>query len=183
VSVYSGHNTVALAGPDVENDKTRLGLDAQAYYELPMLGGGSLKGEYYMGKEFNPDSVRTMTVTNAGGRLPKDQASGGFAPSHFATDFIGWYAMWVQNLGEKLQFAARYDTYDPNVDLDLDEYDRVSLGFNFFYDGFTRLSVSYDAVSTRPNPPGTARYNAINPAVRPSDPKDNLWTVQFQHKF
>jgi hypothetical protein len=183
ISGYGGTHITPLAGPDVETDKTRLGLDAQTYYELPGMGGGSLKGEFYIGQEINPDSVRTMTEVNTGGRVLKPQANGGAVPSHFATDFIGWYAMWVQNLGEKLQFAARYDTYDPNIDLDLDEYERVSLGVNYFYDGFTRLTVSYDIVSTRPNPPGSARHNSINPAARPSDPKDNLWTVQFQHKF
>ena len=183
VSYYTGRNTVPLAGPDVEHDKTRLGLDAQAYYELASLGGGSLKGEFYSGKEVNPDSVRTMTVSNIGGRVLKPDVNGGADPSHFATDFIGWYAMWVQNLGEKLQFAARYDTYDPNDALDQDQYERVSFGVNWFYDGFTRITVAYDAVTTHPSPSGSARHDAINPAARPDDPKDNLWTVQFQHKF
>lgn len=183
VSFYTGNHTVPLAGPDVESDKTRLGLDAQAFYELPAVGGGSFKGEFYTGKEINPDSVRTMTETNGGGRVLKPQVNGGSDPSHFATDFVGWYAMWVQNVGERLQLAARYDTYDPNDGLDRDQYERTSLGLNFFYDGFTRITVAYDIVSTCPSPSGSARHNAVNPATRPSDPKDNLWTVQFQHKF
>jgi hypothetical protein len=86
-------------------------------------------------------------------------------------------------MGEKLQFAARYEEYDPNIDLDLDQFRRTSLGINFFYDGFTRLTVSYDMPKTRPNPSGSSRYNTANPAARPNDPQDNLWTVQFQHKF
>lgn len=180
VSYYDGHNTTPLTGPDVETDKTRLGVDAQLYYALPMVGGGSLKGEFYRGKEINPDSVRTMTTaSSASPRL----LLAGADPTHFATDFLGWYAMWVQNLGEKLQLAARYDQYDPNTDVDLDHFKRASVGLNYFYDGFTRITVSYDAPTTRPNPSGSARYNAANPAARPTDPHDNLWTVQVQHKF
>jgi hypothetical protein len=180
VSYYDGRNVTPLTGPDVQTDKTRLGFDAQVFYELPVIGGGSLKGEFYRGKEINPDSVRTMTTSSsASPRLLGASAD----PAHFATDFTGWYAMWVQNLGEKLQLAARYDLYDPNTDLDLDHFKRTSVGINFFYDGFTRLSVSYDAPTTRPNPSGSARFNAISPAVRGADPHDNLWTVQVQHKF
>jgi hypothetical protein len=180
VSVYQGHHTTPLTGPDVQTDKTRYGADAQFYYAMPSVGGGTLRGEFYTGKEINPDSVRTMASTpTASPRL----LLAGADPSHFATDFVGWYVMWVQNVGEKLQFAARYEEYDPNTDLDLDQFRRTSVGINFFYDGFTRLTVSYDMPKTRPNPSGSSRYNALNPALRPNDPQDNLWTVQFQHKF
>ena len=181
VSYYDGRNLTPLTGPDAQTDKTRLGLDAQFYYELPMVGGGSLKGEYYRGKEINPDSVRTLitTVSGAAPRLLLPIASA----SHLATDFMGWYAMWVQNLGEKLQFAARYEAYDPNENLDLDDFERASVGLNYFFDGFTRITVSYDQPKVRPNPSGSARHNAINPAARAADVKDNLWTIQVQHKF
>ena len=184
VSWYDGRNVTPLTGTDVRTDKTRIGLDAQAYYELPMMGGGSVKGEFYTGKEVNPDSVRTMTtVATASPRLLLTQPAGGSIPSHFATDFQGWYVMWVQNLGEKLQLAARFDAYDPNVDLDRDDFERASVGLNYFFDGFTRVTVSYDQPKVRPNPSGSARHNAITPAARAADVKDNLWTVQVQHKF
>ena len=177
VSWYGGRHTTPLSGPDVETDKTRLGFDAQAYYELPRLGGGSLKGEFYAGHEINPDSVRTLTTTTT--TPPARLLIANADASHLATDFIGWYAMWVQNLGEKLQFAARYDTYDPNDGLDGDEFDRTSVGVNFFYDGFTRITVAYDDVRTKPAA-GSGRYSG---AARLRDPQDNLWTLQFQHKF
>lgn len=180
VSWYDGRNLTPLTGPDVQTDKTRLGFDAQAYYALPVIGGGSLRGEFYRGKEVNPDSVRIMTTSSsASPRL----LTAGADPAHFATDMLGWYAMWVQNLGEKLQFVARYDVYDPNTDLELDHFKRVAVGLNWFYDGFTRVSVSYDAPTTRPGPSGSTRFNAASPAVRGTDPADNLWAVQVQHKF
>jgi hypothetical protein len=81
--------------------------------------------------------------------------------------------MRVQTLGEKLQGAVRYDVFDPNTDVDHDQFDRVGLGLNYFYDGFTRLTVSYDIPKTDRALAGGAF----------DDPKDNLWTVQFQHKF
>ena len=124
MSYYDGKNVTPLTGPDVVNDKTRLGVDAQLYYALPTLGGGSFKGEFYRGKEINPDSVRTMVTTATGGAAPRLLAASS-DPSHFATDFRGWYAMWVQNLGEKLQLAARYEEFDPNTDLGLDQFRRA----------------------------------------------------------
>ena len=180
VSYYDGKNVTPLTGPDVLTDKTRLGVDAQVFYALPVIGGGSIKGEFFRGKEINPDSVRTMTTSSSAS--PRLLVAGA-DPTHFATDFVGWYAMWVQNLGEKLQLAARYDEYDPNTDLDLDHFKRVGVGLNWFYDGFTRVTVSYDAPTTRPSPSGSARFNSVSPAARGAEPADNLWTVQVQHKF
>jgi hypothetical protein len=173
VSWYGGRATTALTGPDVETDKTRFGLDAQTFYEMPTLGGGSFRGELYRGTDVNADSVTKLTTTPVGagtsGRVLKPGAVG----SHLATEFIGWYLMWVQNLGERTQFAARVDTYDPNLDLDHDQYWRTSLCVNWFFDGFTRLTASYDIITTEvANANGTFR-----------DPHDNLWTFQVQHKF
>ena len=150
VSYYDGRGIVPVAGPgDVEVTRTRFGADAQVYYQLPNFGGGSLRAELYDGKNPNAASPRR------------------------ATDFLGWYAMLVQNLTDKIQAAARYDTFDPNVDVDHDQFERVGLGLNYFYDGYTRITVSYDIPKTDVAAGGgTFR-----------DPKDNLWTVQFQHKF
>jgi hypothetical protein len=92
---------------------------------------------------------------------------------HLASDMLGWYVMAVQNVGDRYQAVVRYDTYDPNVDRDHDQFDRWSLGVNAFYDGFTRLSVSYDVVKT----------DLAAGAGRFTDPHDNLWTIQLQHKF
>jgi len=170
VSWCGGHATTALTGPDVETDKTRLGVDVQGYYELPSLGGGTLRAEYFGGSEVNPDSVKRLTTVPSGGGR---RLVAGADPAHLATDFRGGYVMWVQNLGERFQAAARYDRYDPNTDLDHDQYERVSLGASFFYDGFTRITLSYDV----------PRTDVAATGGRFTDPHDNLWTVQVQHKF
>ena len=172
VSYFLGKNTTPLTGPDIETDKTRLGLDGQFYYELPQLGGGSLRGEFYGGKNANADSVKAL-VAAATSANPVTLLKAGANPEHLATDFTGWYAMWVQNLGEKFQMALRFDAFDPNTDLDHDQFERTSLGLHYFYDGFTRLTVSYDIPKTDRSL-GGGQFD---------DPKDNLWTLQLQHKF
>lgn len=171
MSYYSGKNTTPLTGPDVETDKTRLGIDGQAYYELPRLGGGSLRAEFYDGTEINADSVKALVAAPTADRptrVLKDGANAG----HLATDFSGWYVMWVQNAGEKFQVAARYDAYDPNADADHDQFARTGLGVSYFYDGFTRITVAYDIPRTD-----------VKSGADYKDPHDNLWTVQVQHKF
>ena len=170
-SYYDGRNVVPLTGPDVLTDKTRIGFDAQGYWSLG-FGGGSLRGEYYAGHEVNPDSVRTLITAPTAGN-PNRLLKAGADPAHLATDFLGWYVMAVQNIGDRFQAAVRFDTYDPNVDVSNDEYERWSFGVNAFYDGFTRFTVSYDAITSFTSV-GLGQYN---------DPPDNLWTIQLQHKF
>ncbi len=154
-------------GRAYENNKTRLGADIQYYYALPVIGGGTIRGEYYSGHEMNPDSVKVLA--------PSQTLAAGKDTGHLATDVAGWYAMWVQNVGDRLQLAARYDTYDPNTNVEHDEYKRIGLGVNYFYDGNTRVTVAYDIPTT------DVKKSA--PAKGYRDPKDNFWTVQLQHKF
>jgi hypothetical protein len=165
-SYYWGEDWVPIVGPEVKTDKTRLGFDAQFYYQAPSMGGGTLRAEYYGGRNANADSLRVLAPPPAG------QAAALTRPENLATDFMGWYLMWVQNFGDRAQVAVRYDTYDPNLDLDHDQYWRISSGFNFFYDGNVRITLSYDFQNTE-----TLRGTVYE------DPADNLWTVQFQHKF
>ena len=171
VSGYWGEHITPLTGPDVSTDKTRLGLDTQVYWTLPATGGGTFRVEYYEGHEINPDSVRTH-VTTPSAANPTRLLRPGANPAHLASDMRGGYVMAVQNLGERFQAAVRWDAYDPNLDVEHDEFKRWSFGLNAFYDGFTRLSVSYDAITTEA---------AVGGGY--TDPHDNLWTIQLQHKF
>ena len=171
-SYYWGRQVTALTGPDVWTDKTRLGFDAQGFWTLPKIGGGSLRGEVYAGQDVNADSLRTLVVAPTTAN-PVRLLRAGANREHLATDMLGWYVMGVQNVGDRFQAVVRYDAYDPNTDLDHDQFGRLSLGLNAFYDGFTRLTVSYDAITT----------DAAAGAGRFTDPHDNLWTLQLQHKF
>ena len=171
VSGYSGTGLVPYTGPEVSFDRTRYGGDAQGYYALPRLGGGSLKGEFYLGTNLNTDSLKTFTQAPTAAN-PVTLLKPGVDPAHFSTEFRGWYVMWVQNLGEQFQAAARYDEYDPNTTLAHDQYQRWSLGVNYFYDGFVRLTAAYDIPKT----------DAVV-AGGYADPKDNRWTFQVQLKY
>lgn len=172
VSWYRGRQITALTGPDVATDKNRLGFDAQVFYALPVIGGGTLRGEFYSGHDVNADSLSALVVAPTSAN-PVRLLRGTAQAQHLATDIQGGYVMAVQNLGERFQAVVRYDQYDPNTALDHDAYRRWSFGVNAFYDGFTRLTVSYDAIETE-KLVSTNRY---------TDPHDNLWTVQLQHKF
>jgi hypothetical protein len=171
-SGYWGTHVTPLTGPDVHTDKTRFGADVQTFWTFGGLGGGSLRGEVYAGREVNPDSIAALVVAPTTAN-PNRLLRAGANREHLATDMLGWYAMAVQNIGDRWQAVARYDVYDRNVDRDHDQFERWSLGLNAFYDGFTRLSVSYDVIRTDVAA-GAGRFN---------DPHDNLWTIQLQHKF
>jgi hypothetical protein len=170
VSWYGGHAVLPLTGPDVRVDKTRIGFDAQGYYQVAGLGGGSIKAEVFAGTELNPDSVRTL-VQNATSGAPRLLRPGA-DPGHLATDVAGGYLVAVQNLGELAQLAVRYDRWDPSTDVEHDQFERWSLAAHWFYDGYTRITVEYDI-------PRTERLSG----GRWTDPRDNAWTVQVQHRF
>ena len=170
-SWYFGRNIVPLTGDDVMTDKKRLGLDAQAYWTLPTLGGGTLRGEWYAAHEANADSAKAL-IAGPTSANPVRLLKPGVNPDHLATDAAGGYLMWVQNAGDRAQAVVRWDRWDPNVDAAHDQYSRWSVGANWFWDGFTRLTLAYDAIRTE-----TKTGN------RWTDPQDNLWTLQVQHKF
>ena len=173
-SWYFGHQTTPLTGPDLETDKTRWGADAQVFFSLPRLGGGTLRGECYAGHDVNADSLKAIVVPVTSGPTSGARViAAGRTGSHVATDVLGGSLMVGQNVGERFQGVARWDAWDPNTDKDHDQYRRLSLGVNAFYDGFTRLTVAYDAISTEVAA-GAGRWR---------DPHDNLWTFQLQHKF
>lgn len=168
-SCYLGHQTTPLTGDDLETDKTRFGLDAQVYYTAPRLGGGSLRAEAFAGQDVNADSLKVLVGAAGGARLLVP----GRDPGHLATNVRGGYVMLVQNVGERAQVAVRYDGWDPDTNVGHDGYGRFSAGVNAFYDGFTRVTLAYDAIST----------DVATGAGQYRDPNDNLWTLQLQHKF
>lgn len=170
-SYYFGRNTVPLTGADATAKKTRVGFDAQAFYSLPAFGGGTVRGEWYVAHEANADSAKTLIVAPTSGN-PVRLLKAGANPDHLSTDASGGYVMWVQNVGDRAQGVLRFDAWDPNVDTDHDQYSRWSVGANWFWDGFTRVTATYDAVRTE-----------TKAGSRWIDPKDNLWTLQVQHKF
>jgi hypothetical protein len=171
VSAYVGGGVVGLTGPDADVDRTRLGADAQYYWELPTLGGGTLRGELFAGEEANPDSVSALT-TKVTADQPVRRLKPGVSGAHLDSEFLGGYLMLVQNLGDRWQVAGRFDRFDRNVDVDHDEYERWTLAAHWFYDGFTRLTLAYEIPKTE-----------VSTGSSFTDPDDNLLTFQAQYRF
>jgi hypothetical protein len=169
VSGYAARAATPLTGPDVVTDKTRFGADAQARYEIPGLGKGELRGEVFFGHQANADSIQALTTSSGGNVLPVAGADLG----HFATDFSGGYVTWVQAFATHYQFAARYDVWDPDTGVDHDQFARLTLAVHGHYGRHIRAAVAYET-------PDTDRAAAGGTFT---DPHDNRWTVQFQHKF
>jgi hypothetical protein len=175
LSWYGGDEVYPLTGPDATVDKRRLGFDVEGYYELPALGGGSVTFEFYDAEGLNADAIKanTTALKDTAGATIGTVLKPGSTASSLASESRGWYAMWVQNLGAHAQFALRYDTYDPNLDLDHDQYQRWNLALHGFYAGAVRATLQYEIPSTEAKQ-GDGSYR---------DPKDNALTAQLQIKY
>lgn len=161
------------------HDRTVMGVDAQVYYDLPVLGGLSLRGEYLWGE------------------IPGTRgASGPYAAATTALvnrEVAGWYALYVQNLGSKVQSVIKYDIYDPNTAVEgsdvgaagsnLNAADlatgTLGLGLLFHWDENVRLMAYYDQVTNEEAAP--AATGSL--AAWKQDLSDNVFTFRVQMKF
>ncbi|MDT3740278.1 MAG: hypothetical protein RO257_12355 [Candidatus Kapabacteria bacterium] len=138
------------------------GVEAQIYYDF--LGGMKIMGEYIMGS--NVDEFGTAAKP----------------ASIRKRDFSGFYVMLVKNITEQWQFAAKYDSYNPNTKIaesDVDNandlaFNTIGLGIhNYSFDN-VRLSLWYDI---------NKRAENVNVKGFETSPINNLLTVRFQYKF
>jgi hypothetical protein len=155
-------------------DRTYLGADLQIYYDLPILGGFSLRGEYIQGK--NPGT----SSSNAPYRVTQGDI--------YLRNFYGYYFMYVQNIGLSNQFIFKYDVFDPNKDLSADEigiaanrssasdvkYTTIGLGWVHHWDSNVKFVLYYDLVKNEE----VAALSSLK-----TDLKDNVITFRAQYKF
>lgn len=158
-------------------DRSYLGLDAQVYYSLPLLGGFTLRGEFINGKQPGGSSTSSSspTVLQTG--------------DLYLRNFTGYYFMYVQNLGDKNQLVVKYDSYDPNSDVSGDQigqiaaaklsagdlnYSTLGLGWVHYWDDNVKFTFYYDSVSNE---------TSKNLAGFTEDLKDNVFTFRIQYKF
>ncbi len=176
-------------------DRTAVGVDLQLYYDVPVIGGLSLRGEYVQGKE--------------------PGTSGSTVPYGLATDpmylreYSGFYVAWVQNLGPKLQSVVRFDEYDPNTKVsgsaisdtsinnhlnardkalnltDL-KYDTWGVGLTYYVDGNLKFLIYYDmpkneSINNAQKVTKGSTTFANYPYAKDID--DNVLTVRMQVKF
>lgn len=176
---YELHSRTPAVKTDKDYERTYIGGDVQLYYDLPVLGGFSLRGEYIQGTQ--PGTSSSSSAYRAGGG------------DLYIRNFSGYYVNYVQNIGLRNQFVAKYDVYDPNTDVKGDQiglgnakftsadirYSTLGLGWIFHYDSNTKFVFYYDMVKNEKVSAGAA--NSL--AAFKNDLKDNVFTFRIQYKF
>jgi hypothetical protein len=138
------------------------GGEAQIYWDF--LGGMKILGEYIMGSDVNELSASSVNPAKA---IRK-------------RNFNGYYILLVKNITKDWQFAAKYDSYNPNTSLDLNKVDVINelttntfgLGLHNYSFENVRITLWYDMIKT-----------TTNDTILKEDPKDNLFTLRLQYKF
>lgn len=156
-------------------DRSYFGIDAQVYYDIPVFGGLSLRGEFITGKQ--PGTSGSSSYHPLGGG------------DTYMRNFTGFYVWYVQNIGQQNQFVFKYDTYDPNTDVTAEEigsvaaskttaadlkYSTIGLGWIYHLDENVKFVFYYDMV-TNETTPHLAAYK--------EDLKDNVFTLRMQYSF
>jgi phosphate-selective porin len=151
--VLSGTTVVIAAG---DYDRTRLGVDLQAYLDLLPVGGTAIKGELITGKTAINASLTSQNIGETG---------------------TGWAVLLTQNVGMNDVVAVRYDTFDPRTGLDDGAGGRStavwSFGLHHYLNDAVKLSAVYDL----------PQYVKVPTAGASKDPKASAFTVQLQAKF
>lgn len=105
-------------------------------------------------------------------------------------EVMGFYAMGIQNIGDKLGLAFRVDSYDPNTSSDTTAYNttaaalkydqtfNISLAVNYWWDAVVRLTLAVDRTLYHTN-----MTLAQDPDSRYKINQDDKITAQMQIKF
>ena len=162
-------------------DRNYVGADLEIYYDLPILGGFSLRGEYIQGK--NPGTQNA--------NLPYRVTNGDL----YMRNFYGYYLSYVQNIGLSHQFIFKYDVLDPNKDVVGSEiglpantrlsgadikYTTIGLGWVYHWDSNVKFVLYYDMIT---NETIAASSTVASLAPLKSDLKDDVITFRMQYKF
>jgi len=157
------------------------GGDIQVYYDLPAIGGFSLRAEYIAGQQ--PGTDKSNVFYN-----PGDTKT-----SLYLRKFAGWYITYVQNLGLSNQFVARYDVFDPNTDVSGSDmgaagsnltiadvkYSTLGLGWIYHWDANVKFTLYYDWVTNeKASNAATGTLGLLTDNV-----KDNVLTLRMQYRF
>ena len=194
-TVYADSSGIALIPTKGNKNKTfarnAYGVDMQLYYDIPVIGGLSLRGEYLTGQM--PGTVASSKPFGSSG-----SATGiDFPNSYMAIrKFAGYYVSWIQNVGSKVQTVVKYDVYDPNTKVsgstvglpgtgrlgkeDL-KYTTIGAGVLYYWDENVRFTAYYDKVTNEKVAGTVAPASSLYPYTK--DLKDNVFTLRMQVKF
>jgi hypothetical protein len=162
-------------------DRQYFGLDLQYYFDIPVIGGLTLRGEYLWGVQPGTSSSSSFYQPSAGG-TPNGAI--------YSRNFAGAYLYWVQCWGSKVQSVVKYDYYDPNVDVKEDEigatgsgtsitdlaFKTYGAGLIYNWDENLKFMLYYDV-------PRNETSNALSDKKYAHDLKDNVITLRVQYKF
>lgn len=188
----SGKAFTPSAGHKLETfDRDVYGVDAQLYYDIPVVGGTSLRFEYEWGRmPGTAGSSKPYVPTTPIG--PYSATAG--APNLYMRNVAGWYVTWVQNLGSLFQGVLRYDYFDPNTDVKGSDigvaankglgagdiaYGTLGYGLIYHWSGNLKFTAYYDRVmNEKVDDAATGGLAAYK-----KDLNDNLFTFRAQVKF
>jgi hypothetical protein len=190
--IYSFDNASPLKRFGVDSTASNLGGnygrayyggDLQIYYEIPSIGGMSLRGEYITGQQ--PGTSKSNSFYN-----PADK---NFTSQLYLRNFSGWYVTYIQNIGLKNEFLLKYDLLDPNTNVDGADigapgsnltaadikYFTLGIGWIYHWDANVKFLLYYDNVmNEKVNPSASGALASYK-----DDIKDNVFTVRMQYKF
>jgi len=176
-----------MAGQKGEKfDRNYYGIDMQYYYDVPVVGGLTIRGEYLWGTQPGTSSSSSFYQPSAGG-VPNG--------SLYSRDFSGYYFYWVQCLGSKLQSVVKYDSYDPNTAVEGDDigatgsftsatdlsYATLGLGLIYHWDSNVKFMLYYDMPTNEESSNLKSSSDPYKNFTR--DMPDNVLTFRVQYKF
>lgn len=179
-----------------------MGFDLQAMYDVPYVGGLTLRGEYISGKQ--PGTASSSISPSAG---PIGLGTATFTnptPANVPTyerNFAGFYGQATLNVGSMVQLAYRFDQYDPNTDVKEKDfvagaklktsdlaYTTNSLGLSVFLNANTKVAFYYDIVANEKvaadvkDAAGKVTAASVNSQFT-RDLPDNVMNIRLQYKF
>jgi len=196
-SVYSFDKATAsflpdTAGAPTVNDSLKavrrqyVGVDAQVYYDIPVIGGAQLRAEYITGDQ---------PGTQAANQFYGNSAIGATVPV-YKRKFSGFYITYVQSVGKKNQLVLKYDEFNPNSDVkngtitntqrvdkrlssaDV-EYKTAGLGWIHHWNSNVKFTFYYEKIWNEKT------AGSANTSLQPfqKDLKDNVFTARVQYSF
>lgn len=157
------------------------GGDIQIYYDMPILGGASLRAEYITGEQPGTSSSTSFYNPSASNT------------ALYKRKFDGWYVMYIQNIGLSNQLILKYDVFDPNRDVKAADigvsgtnltaadikFSTLGIGWVYHWDANVKIVAYYDFVmNEKVNSTATG---SLIPYT--DDMKDNVFTLRMQYKF
>jgi hypothetical protein len=162
-------------------DRQYIGFDAQIIYDVPMLGGASVRGEYNFGSQPGTDRSNVFYNPTAANTIM------------YQRKFYGFYVSLLQNIGTKHQLLLRYDVLDPNseiegTDIGLSGTTLGDLKFSTFGGGYiyhlddnVKFVFYYEMVRNETVNAAVVSTNVLAPYK--SDVKDDVFTFRMQYRF